>query len=87
MRRGNLEPTMAPKIRVLVAMVSALTERAVGPSALGVMLCGMGSDGARAMRPMRDAGSWNMPQDKVDCVVFGMPRAAIAASVQPSPAR
>jgi hypothetical protein len=27
MRRGNLEPTMAPKIRVLVAMVSALTER------------------------------------------------------------
>jgi two-component system, chemotaxis family, protein-glutamate methylesterase/glutaminase len=53
--------------------------RVVGPNALGVMLTGMGADGARAMRRMRDAGSWNAAQDESTCVVFGMPREAIAA--------
>jgi two-component system chemotaxis response regulator CheB len=52
--------------------------RVVGRNALGVMLTGMGADGARAMRTMRDAGSWNLVQDEASCVVFGMPREAIA---------
>ena len=52
--------------------------RCVGRNALGVMLTGMGADGARAMRSMRDAGSWNVVQDEASCVVFGMPREAIA---------
>jgi two-component system, chemotaxis family, protein-glutamate methylesterase/glutaminase len=52
--------------------------RVVGPNALGVMLTGMGGDGARAMRMMRDAGSYNLVQDEASCVVYGMPREAVA---------
>jgi two-component system chemotaxis response regulator CheB len=47
-------------------------------NALAVMLTGMGADGARAMKSMRDAGSFNIVQDEASCVVFGMPREAIA---------
>ena len=51
----------------------------VGRNALGVMLTGMGADGARAMREMHDAGAYTFAQDEASCVVFGMPREAIAA--------
>ncbi len=53
--------------------------RVVGPNALGIMLTGMGNDGAAAMRIMRDAGSYNLVQDEASCVVFGMPKEAINA--------
>jgi two-component system chemotaxis response regulator CheB len=53
--------------------------RIVGPNSLGIMLTGMGADGAKAMRELRDAGSYNLVQDEATCVVFGMPREAIAA--------
>jgi two-component system chemotaxis response regulator CheB len=53
--------------------------RVVGPNAMGVMLTGMGADGAQAMRVLRDAGSYNLAQDESTCVVFGMPKEAIAA--------
>ena len=64
-----------PSVEVLFRSAA----RAVGPNALGVMLTGMGADGARAMREMRDAGAWTVCQDEASCVVFGMPREAIAA--------
>lgn len=48
-----------------------------GPNAYGVMLTGMGNDGANAMKVMRDKGSYNYVQDEASCVVFGMPREAI----------
>jgi hypothetical protein len=70
------EPVNRHKPSVEVLFESAA--RVVGPNALGVMLTGMGADGARAMRAMRDAGSWNLCQDEASCVVFGMPREAIA---------
>lgn len=70
------EPVNRHKPSVEVLFESAA--RVVGPNALGVMLTGMGADGARAMRVMKDAGSWNVCQDEATCVVFGMPREAIA---------
>lgn len=50
-----------------------------GPTVLGVMLTGMGKDGAAAMNQMREAGAYNLAQDEATCVVFGMPREAILA--------
>ena len=71
----NGEPVNRHKPSVEVLFESAA--RVVGRNALGVMLTGMGGDGAQAMRGMRDAGSWNVVQDEASCVVFGMPREAI----------
>jgi two-component system chemotaxis response regulator CheB len=70
------EPVNRHKPSVEVLFDSAA--RVVGRNALGVMLTGMGADGARAMKAMRDAGSFNLVQDEASCVVFGMPREAIA---------
>jgi two-component system, chemotaxis family, protein-glutamate methylesterase/glutaminase len=70
------DPVNRHKPSVEVLFQSAA--RVVGPNALGIMLTGMGADGARAMREMRDAGSYNLVQDEASCVVFGMPREAIA---------
>jgi two-component system, chemotaxis family, protein-glutamate methylesterase/glutaminase len=70
------EPVNRHKPSVEVLFRSAA--QVVGPNALGVMLTGMGADGAAAMREMRDAGAWNVCQDEASCVVFGMPREAIA---------
>lgn len=51
--------------------------RYAGTNAVGVMLTGMGKDGAAAMLEMHNAGAYNFAQDEASCVVFGMPRAAI----------
>jgi two-component system chemotaxis response regulator CheB len=64
-----------PSVEVLFKSAA----RVAGPNALGIMLTGMGADGATAMREMREAGSYNLVQDEASCVVFGMPREAIAA--------
>ncbi|MBZ0226386.1 MAG: chemotaxis response regulator protein-glutamate methylesterase [Comamonas sp.] len=63
-----------PSVEVLFKSVAAC----VGRNAYGIMLTGMGDDGAAAMRAMKDAGSYNYVQDEASCVVFGMPREAIA---------
>ena len=50
-----------------------------GRNVIGVMMTGMGRDGAAAMLEMRQAGAYNLAQDEASCVVFGMPKEAIAA--------
>lgn len=49
-----------------------------GRNAVGVILTGMGKDGAAGMLEMRQAGAYNFAQDEASCVVFGMPKEAIA---------
>ena len=49
-----------------------------GADALAIMLTGMGDDGARGMKAMHDRGARTIAQDEETCVVFGMPKEAIA---------
>lgn len=51
--------------------------RYAGQNAVGVIMTGMGDDGARGMKEMKDAGAYNIAQDEETCVVFGMPNEAV----------
>lgn len=70
---GELVNRHKPSVEVLFKSAA----RVVGRNALGIMLTGMGNDGAKAMKEMKDAGSYNYVQDEASCIVFGMPREAI----------
>lgn len=72
---GELVNRHRPSVEVLFQSVAKLA----GRNAVGVMLTGMGNDGASAMKEMKDAGSYNFVQDEASCIVFGMPREAILA--------
>lgn len=62
-----------PSVDVLFRSVA----RCAGRNALGVIMTGMGDDGARGLLEMREAGARTIAQDEASCVVFGMPREAI----------
>jgi two-component system chemotaxis response regulator CheB len=63
-----------PSVTVLFESVA----QAYGPAAMGVILTGMGSDGAVGMKALREAEAITIAQDQESCVVFGMPKEAIA---------
>lgn len=63
-----------PSVEVLFLSAA----RYLGKDAIGIMLTGMGKDGAAAMLEMKRAGAYNLAQSEDTCVVFGMPREAIA---------
>jgi two-component system chemotaxis response regulator CheB len=63
-----------PSVDVLFTSVA----ETAGPHAVGVILTGMGSDGAQGLAKMRSAGAATIAQDEATCVVFGMPREAIS---------
>jgi len=48
-----------------------------GRNALGIIMTGMGDDGARGLRELHDSGAYTAAQDEASCVVFGMPAEAI----------
>jgi two-component system chemotaxis response regulator CheB len=62
-----------PSVDVLFRSVS----KVIGNKASGVLLTGMGNDGAKGLLEMKNAGAHTIAQDEESCVVFGMPRAAI----------
>ena len=63
-----------PSVDVLFNSAAACA----GKNAVGVIMTGMGKDGALGMLEMKNAGAYNFAQDEASCVVFGMPREAIA---------
>ena len=64
-----------PSVDILFHSVS----ESVGSRAVGVILTGMGKDGAEGLKAMRDHGSYNIGQNQATCVVYGMPQMAMKA--------
>lgn len=73
LNRGPLVSRHRPSVDVLFRSVAS----AAGKNAIGVILTGMGDDGALGMLEMRGFGAYNIAQDEESCVVFGMPAEAL----------
>jgi len=74
-KEGPLVSRHRPSVDVLFRSAA----RYAGKNAVGVILTGMGDDGAKGMFEMRQAGAKTIAQDEESCVVFGMPKEAIKA--------
>lgn len=72
-REGPLVSRHRPSVDVLFRS----TARAAGPNALGIIMTGMGDDGARGLLEMREAGARTLGQDEASCIVYGMPKEAM----------
>jgi two-component system chemotaxis response regulator CheB len=73
-RGGELVSRHRPSVNVLFRSVAKFA----GRNAVGAILTGMGNDGAEGMKEMKDQGAATIAQDEESCVVFGMPKEAIA---------
>lgn len=74
LRAGGLVTGHRPSVDALFHSIAALEV----PDAVGVLLTGMGKDGAEGLLAMQRRGAMTIAQDEATCVVFGMPRAAIS---------
>jgi two-component system, chemotaxis family, protein-glutamate methylesterase/glutaminase len=72
---GPLVGHHRPAVELLFRSVA----KYAGANAIGIMLTGMGADGAQGMKLMKEAGAKNIVQDEKTCVVYGMPKAAYEA--------
>ena len=72
-RDGSTVSRHRPSVDVLFRSVA----HAAGGNAVGILMTGMGADGADGLLEMKQAGAWTIAQDEASCVVFGMPREAI----------
>jgi two-component system, chemotaxis family, protein-glutamate methylesterase/glutaminase len=72
-KEGPLVTRHRPSVDVLFRSAAAYA----GKNAVGVIMTGMGDDGSKGMKEMKDAGSYNIAQDEDSCIVFGMPKEAI----------
>lgn len=73
-REGPLVSRHRPSVDVLFRSAA----RSAGSNAMGVIMTGMGDDGARGMNEMHQAGAYTVAQDEATSIVFGMPKEAIA---------
>lgn len=75
-RLGEVPPIptlFKPSVDVLMLSVAEV----YGPKSMGVILTGMGSDGAKGLKAIKEKGGFTVAQDESSCIVFGMPKAAI----------
>ncbi|QOJ21409.1 MAG: chemotaxis response regulator protein-glutamate methylesterase [Gammaproteobacteria bacterium] len=75
LNQGELVSRHRPSVDVLFRSAA----NCAGKNAIGVILTGMGKDGAAGMLEMHKVGAYNFAQDEASCIVFGMPKEAIAA--------
>ncbi len=71
---GPLVSRHRPSVDVLFRSMAV----SVGPNAVGVIMTGMGDDGAQGLFEMKEAGATTIAQDEASCIVFGMPKEAIS---------
>jgi two-component system chemotaxis response regulator CheB len=77
LREGDPVSGHRPSVDRLFASLASTLGAARGCQALGILLTGMGQDGAQGMAQLASIGARTIAQDQASCVVFGMPRAAI----------
>jgi len=76
LKDGPLVSRHRPSVDVLFRSAA----RYAGSNAVGVIMTGMGDDGARGMLEMKEAGAYNIAQDEATCIVYGMPAEAVKLS-------
>ena len=72
-KNGPLVSRHRPSVDVLFRS----TAQSAGPNAVGIIMTGMGDDGARGLLEMHEAGAFTVAQDEATCIVYGMPKEAV----------